>query len=271
MTGIGLTWVPPLTRRRFLQLAGASAATLVLTQAIPRQAEAATWRLHDDTDTVGLHQLYSGSDNPPGCDIGEAADCRGPGRMSCYWGALYVNSVSEHRLRTGPFTGSCNATWPGTGNTERVRWASHRSASVWTPEYRFIGKLYVYDIMARPDPWTGLVLHPMHVDNCNNYWIRVWERDEPDHVVWGKEVEDRESWITEASVPKTPKNPDGPLQEEWHDYRVDVLPGSRLKFYWDGALIFDATDPEHSFSGGPVGMRLDYFDTILDETRVYQP
>jgi hypothetical protein len=50
-----------------------------------------------------------------------------------------------------------------------------------------------------------------------------------------------------------------------------VLPGSRLKFYWDGTLIFDATDLERTFSAGPVGMRLDYLDTILDETRVYQP
>jgi hypothetical protein len=165
-----------LTRRRFLQVADASAATLALTQAVPRRAEAATWRLHEDTDTVGLHQLYSGGDNPPGCDTGEDAGCSGPGRMSCYWGALYVNSVTEHRLRTGPFSGSCSADWPGPGNAERVRWGSHLSASVWAPEYRFLGKLYVYDIMARPDPWTGLMLHPVHLDNCHNYWIRLWER-----------------------------------------------------------------------------------------------
>jgi hypothetical protein len=264
------THVPPLTRRRFLQLAGAGAAAVTLTQAVPRQAEAATWRLHDDTDTIGLHQLYSGSHNHPGCDTGERADCPGPGRLSCYWGALYVNSTAEHRLRTGPYLGSCAATWPGTGNAERVRWASHIAASGWQPEYRFIGRLYVYDIMARPAPWTGLVLHPVHLDNCHNYYIRLWERDAPAHVVWGKEVGDREHWITEATVPTTAQNPDGPRLGAWHDYRVDVLPGSRLTFYWDGALIFDATDPERTFSGGPVGMRLDYFDTVLDGTRVYQ-
>ena len=50
-----------------------------------------------------------------------------------------------------------------------------------------------------------------------------------------------------------------------------MLPGNRLKFYWNGALIFDATDPEHTFSEGSVGMRLDYFGTNWDETRVYQP
>jgi hypothetical protein len=265
MNEYGLTQGPRLTRRRFLQLAGASAAAGVLAQAVPRRAEAATWRLHDDTDTVGLHQLYSGSDNHPGCDTGEDADCRGPGRLSCYWGALYVNSVTEHRLRTGRFTGSCSATWPGTGDTERVRWASHVATSGWQPEYRFSGKLYVYDIMARPDPWTGLVLHPVHLDNCHNYWIRLWERDHPSHVVWGGEVDDDEYWIVDATLPSPPQ------PGQWYDYRVDVLPGSRLKLYWNGALVFDATDPERTFSGGPVGMRLDYFDTILDETRIYQP
>jgi hypothetical protein len=175
--------------------------------------------------------------------------------------------------KLGPANGSCSERplWPGTGNTDRVRWASHTVDSVWNLEYRFVGRLYVYDVLARPDPWTGLVLHPVHINNCTNYWIRLWERDEPDHVVWGREVNNAEHWITEATMPQNAKNPDGPKLGEWHDYRVDVLPGSRLKFYWDGVLIFDATDSAHTFSRGPVGMRLDYFDTILDETRVYQP
>jgi hypothetical protein len=259
------TQVPHLTRRRFLQLAGSSAIAGAITQAVPRRAEAVTWRLHDDTDTVGLHKLYSGSDNHPGCDTGEHADCRGPGRISCYWGALYVNSVTEHRLRTGPFTGSCSTNWPGTGNTEHVRWASHVADLAWKPGYRFMGKLYVYDIMARPSAVSGLVLHPVHLDNCNNYWLRLWERDHPFRVVWGREVDDDESWIIRTDLPYRLE------LRRWYDYRVDVLPGSRLKFYWDGALIFDATDPEHTFNAGPVGMRLDYFDTIMDETRVYQP
>ena len=138
------TRMPHLTRRRVLQFAGASATVVTLTHAIPRRAEAATWRPHNDTDKVGLRWLYSGSDHHPGCDTGEHADCRGHGRMSCYWGALYVNSVRYHRLRTGPFTGDCHADWPGTGNTERVRWASHRSASVWEPEYRFVGKWFCW-------------------------------------------------------------------------------------------------------------------------------
>jgi hypothetical protein len=259
------TKAPYLTRRRFLQLAGASAAAVVLTQAVPRRVEAATYLLHDDTNLKGLGNLYSGSLNHPGDDTAEDADCRGPGRLSCYWGALYVNSVTAHRLRTGPYSDSCSATWPGTGNTERVRWASHQCDSVWKPEYRFIGKLYVYDIMPRPAPETGLVLHPVHLSNAYNYFIRLWERDNPSHVVWGREVTDAESWIWQATLPSPPQ------LGRWHNYRVDVLPDSRLKFYWDGALIFDATDPERTFSKGPVGMRLDYFDTILDETRVYQP
>jgi hypothetical protein len=263
--------MPNVTRRRFLWFAGSSAAVVALTQAVPRRAEAATWLLHDDTNMVGLRQLYSGSHNHGGDDTGEDADCRGPGRLSCYWGALYVNSVTAHRLRTGPYPGSCSATWPGTGNTDHVRWASHQAASVWKPAYRFVGKLYVYDIMDRPEPETGLVLHPVHLSNRNNYWIRLWERDKPDQVVWGREVNDVESWITRKDLPKSDKNPDGPKLGVWHDYRVDVLPGSQLKFYWDGALIFDATDPKRTFSRGPVGMRLDYFDTMLDETRVYQP
>ena len=196
----GFTPVTQFTRRRFLQLIGAS-VTSVLLQAFPRRAAAATWRLHGDTDQVGLRKLYSGSDNNPGCDTGEQADCRGPRRMSCYWGALYVNSVRYHRLRTGPFTGRCNATWPGTGNTARVRWASHHAASVWQPEYRFVGKLYVNDIMDRPNPWSGLVLHPVHINNCNNYWIRLWERDNPSHVVWGREVNDNERWILDTTLP----------------------------------------------------------------------
>jgi hypothetical protein len=59
--------------------------------------------------------------------------------------------------------------------------------------------------------------------------------------------------------------------ERWNDNRVDVLPGRRHKRSWNGVLIFNAIDPEYTFSEGPVGMRLDYFDTILDDTRVYQP
>jgi hypothetical protein len=225
-----------------------------------------TWRLHDDTDKVGPRKLYTGSTNNPGWDKAESADCQGPERMSCYWGALYVNSVRYHRLRTGPFVGGCNADWPGTGNTERVRWASHLGASVWEPEYRFVGRLYVSDIMDRPSPSTGLVLHPVHVDNCNNYWIRFWERDDASHVVWGREVNDQERpRVTETALPQPPRT------GQWYDYQVRVLPGSRLKFYWNGELIFDEIDNEHTFSQGPVGMRLDYFDTILDETRVYQP
>lgn len=281
MNSVGLTQGPRLTRRRFLQLAGASAAAVVLTQAVPRRVEAATYLLHDDTNLQGLGNLYSGSINNSGDDTAEDADCPGPGRLSCYWGALYVNSVTAHRLRTGPYPGRCDAdfTFAGTGNTDRVRWASHTADSVWQPEYRFVGRLYVYDIMARPDPWTGLVLHPVHRSNAYNYYIRLWERDDPSHVVWGQEVNDVEDWIIATSLTALPKNdgflsknPNGvPKLGEWHDYRVDVLPGSRLKFYWDGALIFDAIDAAHTFSKGPVGMRLDYFDTILDETRVYQP
>jgi hypothetical protein len=136
---------------------------------------------------------------------------------------------------------------------------------MWRPEYRFVGKLYVYDVSARPDPWTGLVLHPVHLNNCNNYWIRLWERDNPSHVVWGCEVNDQEVWITDAALPSAPQ------PGRWYEYRVDVLPGSRLKFYWNGALIFNFADPMRTFIRGPVGMRLDYFDTALAETRVYQP
>jgi hypothetical protein len=294
MNTIGLTQGSVLTRRRFLQLAGTSAAAVVLTQAVPRRAEAATWLLHDDTNMRGQGKLYSGTDDSQSCelDTGEGARCHGPGRLSCYWGALYVNSVTAHRLRTGPYKGCSGPpaqwpTWPGTGNAARVRWASHTADSVWTPEYRFVGRLYVYDIMARPDPWTGLVLHPVHINNCNNYWIRLWGRDAlyqgvgyQDLVVWGWEVNNDEGWIISESLKDlnnpnemfVSRNPNGvPKEGVWHDYRVDMLPGSRLKFYWDGELIFDATDPHHTFSGGPVGMRLDYFDTILDDTRVYRP
>lgn len=265
MTLFNCTPLTHFTRRRLLKFASSSAAALVLMLVFSRRTKAATWRLHDDTDAVGLRKLYSGSHNHPGCDTGEDADCPGPRRMSCYFGALYVNSTKLHRLRTGPFTGGCSADWPGTGNAERVRWASHLAASVWKPEYRFVGKLYVHDIMERPAPWSGLVLHPVHVDNCNNYWIRLWERDDPSHVVWGKEVNDCESWIGDWTLPSPPE------RDRWYDYQVDVLPGSRLKFYWDRELIFDHVDPERTFSQGPVGMRLDYFDTILDDTRVYQP
>jgi hypothetical protein len=267
MNSIGLTQVSRLTRRRFLQRAGASAAAVVLTQAVPHRAEAATWLLHDDTNMRGLGKLYSGSINNPDDDTAEDATCPGPGRLSCYWGALYVNSVTAHRLRTGPYLGSCSASWPQQWGADRVRWASHTADSVWQPEYRFVGKLYVYDFMARPDPWTGLVLHPVHRSNAYNYWIRLWGRDDTSRVDWGREVDDDESPIH----PEGWRLPSPPELERWYDYRVDVLPGSRLKFYWDGALIFDAVDPERTFRRGPVGMRLDYFDTVLDETRVYQP
>jgi hypothetical protein len=50
------------------------------------------------------------------------------------------------------------------------------------------------------------------------------------------------------------RNPKGVPQEGvWHDYGVDMLPGSRLKFSWDGALIFDATAPTISSAGGRWG------------------
>jgi hypothetical protein len=254
-----------LTRRHLLQRTGAGAAVVAVAQAAPDRAVAATWHLHGDTDQVGLRQLYSGSTNPPGCDTAEAADCRGPGRISCYWGGLYVNSVARHRVRTGPFTGSCIKSWPGTGLTARVRWASHQAATAWEPEYRFVGQLYVGAIMPRPEAWTGLVLHPVHRDNCNNYFIRLWERDSPTHVVWGREVNDEEDWIVEATLPRTPR------LAQWYSFRVDVLPNSRIRFYWDDVQVFDAADPDRTFSAGPVGMRLDYFDTHLEGTRVYQP
>jgi hypothetical protein len=265
MSSSGFPRLTPITRRQFMKLAGYSAVALPFVLLRLYRVRSSTWRLHEDTDRVGIRKLYTGSHNHPGCDTGENADCPGPNRMSCYWGALYVNSVSLHRLRTGPFTGGCNAEWPGTGNAERVRWVSHPSASIWQPEYRLMGRLYVYDIMERPQPWSGLVLHPVHMDNCNNYWIRLWERDNPRQVVWGKEVDDAESWIGSWTLPQPPQ------LQRWYDYEVRVLPESRLKFYWNRKLIFDHIDPERSFSQGPVGMRLDYFDTVLDDTRVYQP
>jgi hypothetical protein len=65
--------------------------------------------------------------------------------------------------------------------------------------------------------------------------------------------------------------PHAPQTGQWYDYQLRVSPGSRLNFYWNGELIFDEVDSDHTFSQGPVGMRLDHFDTILDETRVCQP
>ena len=265
MNSLRLSQIAHINRRQFLQLGGSGLVALFFTWLRSCNTEALTWLLHGDTDRIGLRKLYSGSNNHPGCDTGESSDCPGPNRISCYWGAMYVSSVNLHQLRTGPFTGECNADWPGTGKAERVRWASRLSHSVWEPEYRFAGKLHIYDILERPQPWTGLVLHPVHLDNCNNYWIRLWERDDPAHVVWGKEIDDAEDWIGDWRLPLAPQ------REQWYEYQVDVLPGSRLRFYWDGKLIFDHTDPEHTFSQGPVGMRLDYFDTVLAETRVDQP
>ncbi len=253
------------TRRRVLQSAGAGAAALALGLTAPGPAAAATWRLHGDADRVGLRTLYSGGDNPPGCDTAEGADCPGPGRISCYWGGLYVNSVARHRLRTGPFAGACGAAWPGGGGAERVRWASRRAASAWAPEYRFAGALHVSAVLPRPEAFSGLVLHPVHLDNCNNYWIRLWERDDATHVVWGREVADREDWIAEAALPRAPR------PGRWYAYEVRVLPGSRVRFSWDGALVFDLADPDRTFTAGPVGMRLDYFDATLEGTRVYRP
>jgi len=186
--------------------------------------------------------------------------------MSCYWGGLYVNSVLGHRLRTGPEPVGCNDSFPGISNLREVRWASHYSASAWVPEYRFVGRVYVYGIKERPDYFSGLVLHPVHLDNCNNYYVRLWERDNPSRVVWGKEVNDVEPPLIWSGTLASP-----PQTGVWHDFRIDVLPGSHLRFYWDNQLVFDQTDPAGTYSQGPVGMRMDYFDAILDETRVYQP
>lgn len=248
-----------LSRRRLLGGLGMSAGAVVASQAIATPAHAATYRLHDDTTQRGQGRLYSGSPNNSGCDTANSSSCRGPGRMSVYWGALYVVSTTEHRLRTGPFT-SCGTTFPGNGNASRVRWASHGS---WSPEYRFAGRLLVHDISSRPDPWTGLVFHPVHRSNCDNYFIKIWERDYQ-RVTFAREVNDAETTIARAPFST-------PALGTWHEYRIDVLAGSRIRFFWNGSLILDAQDPARAFSGGPVGMRLDYFDTVLDETRVYVP
>ena len=171
-----------------------------------------------------------------------------------------MHSVSAHQLRTGSFAGACGAPFPGGGPADRVRWATTRR---WTPEYRFAGRVYVNRIGARPSPWTGLVFHPVHMSNCDNYYIRIWERDQP-RLTFGREVNDAETIIATRSFPH-------PSPRRWHEYRIDVLPGSRLRFHWNGALILDAVDPAHTFGGGPVGMRLDYFDAVLADTRVYVP
>jgi hypothetical protein len=247
------------SRRQVLAGLGLTAAGVLASQAFPAPAQAATRYLHDDTALRGQGKLYSGSANRAGCDTAASSDCPGPGRLSAYWGGLYVHSTTANRLRTGPFSG-CGASFPGNGNTERMRWASTVG---WAPEYRFTGRIFVYDISARPDPWTGLVFHPVHINNCNNYFIRIWERDNP-RLTFARETNDAETAITRVPFPT-------PALNRWHDYRIDVLPGSRVRFYWNGALVLDATDPARAFTGGPVGMRLDYFDTVLQDTRVYVP
>lgn len=252
--------ISPVDRRRFLTLMGLSAGAVVGSQAIIAPAEATTWRLHDDTSLVGLGNLYSGSLNNSGCDTAASSDCPGPGNMSAYWGGLYVNSTVENRLRTGPFT-SCDAPFPGTGNTDRMRWASSLS---WEPEYSFTGRILVNDISPnRPEVFTGLVFHPVHISNCDNYYVRIWERSE-DILTFAREVNDAETILKRVPFSQ-------PALGAWHDYRVEVLPGSRIRFIWNGQLVLDEVDPAQAFSGGPVGMRLDYFDTVLDETRVVKP
>jgi hypothetical protein len=247
-----------LNRRRLMGALGLTAGTVVAGQTLsPPLAHAETYRLHDDTNQVGQGLMYTGGLNPGGCDTANSTSCRGPNRMSAYWGALYVHAAGSHQLRSGNY-GSCRGTRPA-GIPDRMRWASHGS---WAPEYRFTGKIYLVDVAGREDPWSGLVLHPVHVDNCNNYFIRIWERDF-NKVTFGREVDDDEATITTA--------PFSAAQRTWHEYRVDVLAGSRVRFWWNGALVFDAVDPARAYSGGPVGMRLDHFDVLLDETRVYVP
>jgi hypothetical protein len=219
-----------------------------------------TWRLHDDTAARGVGWLYSGSINNPGCDTAASSSYPGPGRLSAYWGGLYVDPKVRDALRTGPYLGR-GTQFPKDNTQTRCRWAS---GPRWTPEYRFSGRIWVHDIAARPQPWTGLVFHPVHISNCDNYWIRIWERDQPG-LTFAREVNDDETTIIRVPFPI-------PALSTWHNYRIDVLPGSRIRFHWNGSLILDAVDPTASFSGGgPVGMRLDYFDAVLVDTRVYQP
>src|SRR5688572_19038851 len=122
-------------------------------------------------------------------------------------GALYVNSVRQHRVRTGTFPGACDAVFPGDGGAERMRWATSQA---WTPAYRLAGRLFVYDIAPRPYAYTGLVLHPVHLDNCNNYSLRFWERDLTE-VVFGVEADDGWERIATASMPI-------PATRSWHSY-----------------------------------------------------
>ncbi|MDH4147116.1 MAG: hypothetical protein OEY23_18320, partial [Acidimicrobiia bacterium] len=211
---------------------------------LPGQALASrTYHLHRDTAERGQRLLYTGGDNANAvCDTAAQTVCPGPGRLHAYWGGLYVDSVAESRLRTGPFSPgtACGSRFRGPGAVERLRWTT--TEPDWRPEYRFTGRIRVLGISAdRPKPYTGLTLHPIHLDNCNNYYVRLWRRDDPTMVDLKRERGDDEEVYLRAG---RPGDIPPPALDTWHTFRIDVLPGTRFRFSWNGKTVFDVADPD---------------------------
>jgi hypothetical protein len=254
-----------------------------------------TWHLHEDTHRRTRGRLYTGTTKDASfCQTGAAAEatCPGPGRISAYMGGFFVHDQEEHVLRTGDFDGWCDSPWRASFE-QQLRWASGRRWD-WTPEYRLAGRVHVVAQHRRGS--NGLVFHPVHRSNCNNYYVKVWRKD--DSELWS--AEGRAVWLgRETAQPGSTRSdyriiargllPEAPAEGVWHDYRIDVLPDAAFAVRWNGEPVtfeyFDqdqqtftgvrTTTPRDSqrwwVRGGPVGFRSDHFDLLLDDTRVHAP
>lgn len=226
-----------------------------------------TWHLHNDTALRGQGQLYSGSLNNPGDDTAASSNYPGPGRLSCYWGGLVVEDQAANVLRTCEFVPFVTTPGPvrqgAIGAVDRVRWASHLSWSPADGGYALCGDVMWRGQRRRELHETyGWVLHPVHVSNLNNVFVRFLTSD--GLVCLGWEVDDVEH--REMYAPMTL-----PAFDVWHSYELWHRPGGRFVFVFDGVTVFDHTCPTAPFGdGGPVGGRCDGFDTLMRNTRVYR-
>jgi hypothetical protein len=254
-----------------------------------------TWHLHADTHRRTEGRLYSGTTKDASfCQTGapEEADCPGPGRISAYMGGLYVHDQRAHVLRTCDFTGDCDAPWRD-AHSQQLRWASGRAWD-WAPEYRMAGRLYVNAQHARGS--NGIVFHPVHRSNCNNYYLKLWRIDDSElwsaggRAVWlGRETAQPGSTQSQYRHIARGLLPEAPEERVWHEYRIDVLPDATFALRWNGQPVTfeDYDHDERTFTGvrttaprdrqrwwvrgGPVGFRADHFDLLLADTRVHMP
>lgn len=267
-----------LGRREFIATSGLAIAGSLFGR--PTPAYAATWHLHEDCGPA--RSLYAAEPCPAA-------------KIDCYYrqGALYVRSRTLNRIRTHAFdylVQDCDSDWDDAPAAipERCRWMSLREASHWidrTGEYRFTGNLLVNGESPVEHVSSGITFHPVHHSNQNNYFVKIWAPGDRSHMrgKYGIEIDGGEYFREYFDFPFAW----APSNSVWHTYRLDYIDGTAtagpvIRFKFNGQYIFTwntpspqeltaAGLPADSHPRGPVGMRLDYYDVTLENTRVFMP